>query len=93
MLLSVVKRVYYDHEQSFDIMNFLNSCFKSFHIFTFNTLKYFEERKREKATKHSEDLGRNEMQEGIRAIEWEGAQRDQPILFRGIIAFKLHINA
>lgn len=48
MLLSVVTRVDYDHEQSFDIMNFFNSCFKSFHMFIFNTLKYFEEREREK---------------------------------------------
>lgn len=29
MLLSVVRRVDYEHEQSFDTMNFFNSCFKS----------------------------------------------------------------
>lgn len=36
-----------------------NGCFKSFYIFTFNTLKVFLRKRERKATKHSEDLGRN----------------------------------
>lgn len=79
--LNLVKHVVISSEKSG-----LGICTKLWCFFSSRFKNCILNKHREKQTNQSEDLGRNKTGEGIRAIGWEGAQRDQRIPFTGRIA-------